>query len=439
MKSKTLTKRIALACFAWFVVWTPLAGRKGLSAPSVVLSIDQTTRGIGQPVIQNPCPDAKEAALPLPSTIPRNQMPDFEKRVYQFLDQGQYKKWCRDKLVRDTGPFIAGVYYGTHPAVMVYYSPLVMKWLVDDKRKDPIPDGAMIIKEQYSPPAARYHDKTEAQLEEEFAKSKNWTVMIRDSAGSKDGWYWGEFYPGMDPDESKWPYNYPNTGFGQYCLRCHGSAENELTFASLNNIAGFPGQPLTFRVDNSWRNLSPEEKPYEWQHRRPEPVTTPAPPVETNADFLQTFRSIERLPFHDVRKMPGETLDRVFPSAKGPEQFLGSDQCMMCHSAATGPYGPTMFVQTAPPRAGTPYGFNVSPYGEWRWSPMGLAGRDPIFHAQLESEIEILKSEFNASEQVITATINTCLSCHGGMGKRQFDIDQRNPAADFKLDFIYLT
>ena len=29
---------------------------------------------------------------------------------------------------------------------------------------------------------------------------------------------------------------------------------------------------------------------------------------------------------------------------------------------------------------------NLSPYGEWRASPMGLAGRDPIFFAQLQSE-----------------------------------------------------
>ena len=35
-------------------------------------------------------------------------------------------------------------------------------------------------------------------------------------------------------------------------------------------------------------------------------------------------------------------------------------------------------------------GVNVSPYTEWRWSPMGLAGRDPIFFAQLESELAYL-------------------------------------------------
>ena len=31
---------------------------------------------------------------------------------------------------------------------------------------------------------------------------------------------------------------------------------------------------------------------------------------------------------------------------------------------------------------------NLSPYGTWRTSPMGLAGRDPIFFAQLASETQ---------------------------------------------------
>ena len=89
---------------------------------------------------------------------------------------------------------------GTHPAVRVFYSPKMVKWLADD-RKDPIPEGAMIIKEQYTPPGARYIDMNETQLSAAFAKSKDWTVMIKDPAGAKDGWFWGEFYAGMTFDE----------------------------------------------------------------------------------------------------------------------------------------------------------------------------------------------------------------------------------------------
>ena len=68
-----------------------------------------------------------------------------------FLKAGTYKTdlgWCGDKGVRDTGPFIGNTSYGTHMAVRVYYSPGVMRWLIGG-RTGTIPDGAMIIKEQF--------------------------------------------------------------------------------------------------------------------------------------------------------------------------------------------------------------------------------------------------------------------------------------------------
>lgn len=64
--------------------------------------------------------------------------------------------------------------------------------------------------------------------------------------------------------------------------------------------------------------------------------------------------------------------------------------------------------------------FNLSPYAEWSASPMGLAGRDPIFFAQLESE----KNIFPDLEPCIDTL---CLHCHGVMGQRQLALD--NPAA----------
>ena len=97
---------------------------------------------------------------------------------------------------------------------------------------------------------------------------------------------------------------------------------------------------------------------------------------------------------------------------------------MSCHGALNGPFGPTMFLPSPSAPLGTVAGANVSPYGEWRWSPMGLAGRDPIFFAQLESELaylDTLPPPQNA-EQARGLT-NACLSCHGAMGKRQLDID----------------
>lgn len=62
---------------------------------------------------------------------------------------------------------------------------------------------------------------------------------------------------------------------------------------------------------------------------------------------------------------------------------------------------------------------NLSPYAEWRASPMGLAGRDPIFFAQLQTETNLSPSLKDCIETF-------CLNCHGVMGRRQIGID--NPA-----------
>ena len=87
----------------------------------------------------------------------RVSVPRFEEKLFAFLNAPRYVElgWLRDKGVRDTGPYIDGKYYGTHPAVRVYYSPGVIRWL-DGGRAGTIPDGEMIIKEQYAAPAVRH-------------------------------------------------------------------------------------------------------------------------------------------------------------------------------------------------------------------------------------------------------------------------------------------
>ena len=99
---------------------------------------------------------------------------------------------------------------------------------------------------------------------------------------------------------------------------------------------------------------------------------------------------------------------------------------MSCHGGLndSGPFGPTMFIR---PTGDGKEGVNLSPYGEWNWSMMGLSERDSIFSAQLESEIALHPT--NAAE-----IQNTCLSCHGVMGQRQLKID--NPQTMFNRDII---
>lgn len=233
-------------------------------------------------------------------------------------------KWCVDKGVRDTGPYVSGNYLGTHPAVRIYYSPGVMNWLVNGRIND-IPDGAMIVKEMYNPgPAARWQDKP--------LTPSSWTVMIKDSKGSKDGWFWGGLWTspaGMPKpsDSFKPPFNVLDEGFGLSCLHCHASSEKEKTFASTSNIKGFPGNPLSFFIDDTWRKPSSFEKVMSTlAHMPPEHKKVMAsvkPPVRwaTDSDFLKFFKGTSLNSAEELQVMPAETYDHVFAGHDGAEDF----------------------------------------------------------------------------------------------------------------------
>ncbi|MBV7333023.1 hypothetical protein KFU94_33300, partial [Chloroflexi bacterium TSY] len=190
---------------------------------------------------------------------------------------------------------------------------------------------------------------------------------------------------------------------------------------------------------------------------------------EFTAPEGQTRLSYPPVSRTSVQALPVQWSDHVFPGRDGPgetntspDEFITSVTCIGCHGGLSGSLYPvTMFVKT-----GSAYGnsFSVAPYGEWRRSPMGLAGRAPIFHAQLESEMIILAKNANElnfpgasvdQNNLISGTleanqkalINTCLSCHGAMGQRQLDIDAAakrtlpngNPLnKDFNPDYFYL-
>ena len=379
------------------------------------------------------CEKAPESGLPLPTTIPPERLAGYEKQLLEFLQAGTYLKlgWCGDKGIRDTGPWIRDTYYGTHKAARVYYSPAVVKWLTGN-RIGAIPDGAMIIKEGYTPPAMRYADADPPPV-------TDWTIMIKDAKGSRDGWFWGELWthPSLMPfDDHRYPFNYPAAGFGLYCTRCHGSAEKESTFAALPNIKGAYGDPLTFRVDDSWRTASAAALRQVRSHAPAPPEDPPpAPVVAPNPAFLQTFHVLGPVPPQAVVRLPNETWDFVVPPQGAPASFVTSNQCQSCHSAALKPFGPTMYL----PGNERDNGVNVSPFTEWRWSPMGLAGRDPIFFAQLESELayvdEMRDPESRRKQK--QEIVNLCFRCHGVLGKRQHDID--HPGTLFPLEYVMRT
>src|SRR5689334_16569460 len=422
----------------------------------------------------SPCANGQESGLPLPSSFLPARLPEFQTQLKAFLASRKYHNlnWCEDKKLRDTGPFINGVSYGVHPTVKIYYSPAVIKWLVDKDKRKLIPDGAMIVKEQYSAPAARYQLQPPKGI-------NGWTIMIKDSKGSQDGWYWAEIWESQCVDNNDAPFAVPYAGFGLYCVRCHASAEREHTFSYTKNIKNFPGDPDSYFIDLSWTSLpvsahssapalpcseaadsdrivptaghnadatdvQEEEVLHELAELRPAAVD-PA--------FVAFFNSITPVPFGKVQKFPGETYDHIYPQNIGtagakpapspnPNQFLTSDQCMGCHSGGT--YGNVMlYTGTKQPDGSTP-AMNISPFGEWRWSPMGLAGRDPIFYAQLDSEIAFVKSYFKNDPPKVAEKIktinNTCFKCHGVMGKRRLDDDHGGPdKGNFERDIVYST
>lgn len=431
-------------------------------------------------------------SLPLPCTLP---LADYEQVLYTWINDFEYTRldWVHDRNVRDTGPNILSSNYGTHPAVRIYYSPEVSSWL-EGGRDGNLPIGSMIIKEMYNPPAARWEEQRPADCDDGCETYDallrqgigSWTIMIKDGQ-THDGWFWSgptrvspagktrEEYEkaiAATRDTNDYPFEFRESDHGQAsCLRCHSTSDGEFTFASIKNIEG---DELRFRVDNSWRsNLAPEQRPAGGEGESDllqgvyhgnssasiiapdgkdlveDPLPAPDP------EFVRYFQLGEggRIPMKSsrVRSFPGQWADHVPAGPDGAEQFITSDNCIGCHGGLGGPpAGINMFLQTGPDYGN---GYNVSPFGEWRWSPMGLAGRDPAFYSQLASELAILDNDFEKYPQRFqrsrknlaaakNAVVNTCLSCHGAMGQRQLLIDAVDDDSldpNFRREYVYVS
>ena len=173
-------------------------------------------------------------------------------------------------------------------------------------------------------------------------------------------------------------------------------AANEFTFASLRNIAGFPGEPILFRVDDSWRQdveegrTTPASATPHPKCARPKPPARPAAPADPRVPRASSTSIKPVEPRRTSPHLPPVTHDWVVARRDRSQEFVTSEPVHELPRRAGGPVravdvrpaGKTAGVRRA--RAGT-----SRPHGEWRWTPMGLAGRDPIFHAQVESEIRL--------------------------------------------------
>ena len=388
---------------------------------------------------------------------PSTKLPLFEKKLDDYFSRFCYRDpaagWAHDKYVRDTGPYTytflngqwTGKAFGTHAPVLIWYSPEMVAWLKKNRPEegaapahpDAIPDGAVMIKEMYPPPGSTCRGADPLDLVPPADTGA--AIMIRDAKTSHDGWFWGWYgWPGSvwKPDWTKPVANsLPNMGLAQYCMNCHASASDNLTFADLRNIAGEPGTPIAFLSQDFYLNNPPAPaapRAAEEASRDELAVTQPAEDLialesrrgpDSNVIAQLGFTPGDAAKWGAAADMPSIQFDNTWVSAGGPkpsDTFVTSSQCLGCHDAGSTGIQFDMTVPNPhydPAKPDEAYLINWSPYATWRTSPMGLAGRDPIFFAQLASETQT----FHPGKKGFVE--DTCLGCHGILGQRQFHID----------------
>lgn len=378
--------------------------------------------------------------------------PAFKARLDKFAMNRCYAKrgWQHDAKPR-TSQNIHDTF------VKIYYSPSLFKWMDKGQRKGPVPEGSLIFKEEYA-------NQTDPPSKIQF-----WSVMIKDSSLWWDGWYWAVVGTEVgaaatpeapaasgcpDPDAQN-PVTAPGGGFPTAinCAGCHASAQTDGTgigtFSSPDFIkkkaagAARTGSAAEgeSQLGSAGGAVSAHASLSNWVAAimHPQPQATPEPPsgfvgrlpssIFTNVKMLATAPA-------DFPCMVPESADFVLSkpaSAGGPSLFVTSNQCFSCHDADNNSPLPTNMLYAEP---GSTVPVNLSPDGEWRYSMMGLSGRDPIFFAQLDTESTVhnnLKGQANPPAFIQ----DTCLSCHGVMGQRQFHLDKGNdPTTLFTRDIL---
>ena len=335
---------------------------------------------------------------------PAKPGPD-QAELVAFYESGAYTAWTADVSIRQTGPFVDGVDYSTHGNVRIYYSPEIVDWLRAGRPEGGIPDGAVIYKIHYptGPDAPNKNTPT------------GFAAMVRKKDLSADGWFWSVYSPkGINRGEA----------FIPWCLGCHASAERDQTFVTLRNIEGTPlsyadmAAPGMPRLTKAHDNIGPLDA----AQRAASLATLPDPLASPDPAFARQFP--QWAPPAAVRAFPSSRFDHVAPRPDGGG-FVTSSVCGGCHDA-------DLLLDNAEPsmirtdRSGNK--LNLSPFGEWGASMMGLGGRDPVFHAQLESE-KALRPQLSAFLD------QTCYRCHGVMGERE----AREAGTPFAHAMIYAT
>jgi len=349
--------------------------------------------------------------LPNPSEIGPEK---FSALLNAFLLQGGYSKWQSDLRPRPTGSFTvhpSGIVesYGIHgpAAVRVVYSPQVWEWM-ENGRKGLIADGGIIIKLLYDRDL-----KNPALFSREVT---GFSIMVKDSKGSWDGWFYSDGGPLQKPThEHAANFFDPNAGFALSCMNCHASADNpEGTYSSARNVTVAPSiKHITeISAEGLRKGLIFPNDIHSSQEMKPavkRAMKEPAPYWD-HADRIVWFNEPNPQPLTIMDHVPQG------PRPHGHRQFLTSSNCNACHNAVQlYTARPNMAINEDTKKAESPL-INLSPSSEWRYSMMGLSGRDPVFFAQLESERALHP---DLADQID----NKCLSCHAAMGQREWKKD----------------
>jgi hypothetical protein len=405
-RSAAAVVAVSCACLS-LVTSVACTGRRAALAPIAPRSAGPTGAVAGG----GPSPTAAAYPTPVPTSASCDFPEPDQAAVQAWLTGGCYLDWPHDPEIRSSGPLVEVDGQteddSTHHRVRIYYSPGVVAWLNAGRPATGIPDGEAIVKEMY--PTSDAGADADTLL--------GYSAILKYQDRSHDGWFWSIYF--LNPGSMA-----PMGAFGySFCLTCHGSADNrELTFADLSHLEGSLVEPqetitepnqvrLTTSHSQGWLDVDDE-------------AVLPVPLAAPDPDFVAQFPQLAQPAQPMALAFPSSGDDHLPVGPNGPDQFLTSGNCMGCHDASLlmDPQTPNMLVKG---ENGTDV--NVSPYGEWHASLMGLAGRDPVFHAQLESEKALRPSE--------TAFLDdTCYRCHGVMGLRQLEIDQGRP---FQHDMVY--
>lgn len=348
----------------------------------------QLAPSAGQPPATAGTPPASAAvAAPPPAVCLAPLSASNMQGVANFVWAGcpQLLNWPHDAAPRMSGPAPSGK-ASVHGYVLNYYAPSVYTWLKAGRPAGGIPDGALILKQMYA-------DNNGAR-----GDVNGWALIIKQKSASYDGWLWGY----VDPTKPKGGDGlFGGQFYDPNCVACHGSSSSpELTFAALVNIGNGPFGGTAMPVANGLLGGS--------MHSKLGLAATPAATAPAANPLTASY-------------IPSQKESRVIVGANGPTTFYTSDVCAGCHDASNLAFGVQAnmtWPQNLPPAQypTTPL-TNISPFGEWGASLMGLAGRDPVFQAQRETETLLYPS-------VAAEINNACYTCHGVMGQRQKAIDQ---------------